>query len=339
MKILVIGGTRFSGYFAVEHALASGHEVTLFNRGKSDPEAFPTAEKIIGDRDADVEKLRGRTWDAVIDMAGYVPRVVRKSTELLADVGRYLFVSTISVYADGIASGADEDAVLSGLSDPTTEEVSGENYGGLKVLCENVVTQTFGARATIVRPCVIVGPRDPTNRFDYWVERIAAGGEVLAPMRPSYPMEYIDARDLGEWMIRLLESDTAGVFNALGPANPPLTLGAFFDACNAESGGDARFTWLNETFLLEQKISPWAELPFWATEADKAHCEMRNDRAIAAGLTFRPLATTIQDTLTWVRANPQIVNARRTAITRERETEALQAWHNSPASLLATPST
>jgi 2'-hydroxyisoflavone reductase len=246
---------------------------------------------------------------------------------LLANVGRYLFVSSVSVYAEGIAPNADENAALSVLKDPTTEDARGENYGGLKVLCENVITETFGDRATIVRPCVIVGPRDPTNRFDYWVERIAYGGEVLAPARPDYPMEYIDARDFGEWMVRLLESNTAGIYNALGPAKLPFTLGEFFAACKGESGSDARFTWADEAFLLGQNLAPWSQIPFWATEADKAHCEMGNGRALAAGLTFRPLATTIRDTLEWVRAYPQIVNARRTAISREREAEVLREWH------------
>src|SRR5947209_2314124 len=181
-KILIIGGTRFMGYFATAYALERGHSVTLFNRGKSNPDAFPSAENLRGDRDTEVNVLRGRGWDAVIDTSGYVPRVVRKSAELLKDaVGRYVFISSVSVYTDIMAPGADESLPLRTLTDPTVEEITGETYGGLKVLCEQVVENTLPGRALIVRPGLIIGPRDPTDRFDYWVRRVAQGGEVLVP--------------------------------------------------------------------------------------------------------------------------------------------------------------
>ncbi len=326
-SILFIGGTRFMGYFAVEEALRRGHEVTLFNRGKSAPKVFPPAEKIIGDRDIDISQLHGRHWDAVIDTAGYIPRTVRATVQQLADsVDCYLFISSISVYQDPPLPDHDEDSVLQTLSDPTIEDNSFETYGGRKVLCEQAVMAALPGRYTIVRPCVIVGPRDPTNRFDYWLSRTAEGGEVLAPHRPDYPIQYIDARDAGEWLIRLVESKTTGIYNALGPAQP-LTFGQFLDSCKAVSGSNATFTWVDETFLLAHDIQPWSELPLWATEAGVTHNQASNKRALAAGLTFRPLSETIADTLAWVRANPEIVQARQTALSRDKERAVLAAWH------------
>jgi len=325
MNILSIGGTGFMGYFATEHALSRGHAVTLFNRGKTDRDAFPNVEKIIGDRDTAIDQLRGRHWDAVIDTSGYVPRIVGKAAELLADaVDRYLFISSVSVYADPLPPNADEDAALRTLSDPTTEVVDGETYGGLKVLCEQTVERIIPGRVLIIRPCVIVGPRDPTNRFDYWVERVAAGGEVLAPDSPDYPMQMIGARDLGEWLIRLLEARTTGIYNAV---EPPYRFGDFLEACKTVSSSDAHFTWLSESFLEAQKVEAWSQLPLWAAEAGKTHNQMNGARAIAAGLTFRPLNDTIRETLEWVRANPAVVQKRRSTLSREREQALLTTWH------------
>ena len=333
MHILFIGGTRFAGYFAAQHALARGHRVTLFNRGKSGAPlgVFPGVEQVTGDREtADIERLRGRVFDAVIDMAGYFPRSVRALAGLLSGhVGRYLFVSTISVYAQPIQLPFDESHALEVLADPDVTEI-GPHYGGLKALCERAVTETFGAAAIIARPGLIVGPRDPTHRFDYWVERVARGGEVLAPDSPDARVQFIDARDLGEWLVRLVEREPTGagaadVYNAVCA---PLTLGAFLDACAAASGSDATFTWVPESWLLAQGVQPWADLPLWVGSADAAFTRAANQRAIAAGLTFRTLENTVRDTLAWVRANRDVFERRRGALSREREGRLLADYRN-----------
>ena len=326
-SILIIGGSRFSGHFAAEYALSRGHRLTLFNRGQSDPNAPAGAEHISGDRDADIEKLRGRKWDAVIDTCGYVPRVVRKSAELLKDaVGQYIFISSISAYADPIPPNADEDAPLATLADPTVEQVTGETYGGLKALCERVVQEVFAGRSTIVRPGLIVGPRDASYRFNYWVARVAKGGKVLAPGQPDAPVQFIDARDLGEWLIRLAEARTAGVFNAIGPA-ARLSMGTFLDTARAALGSDAAFTWLDEGFLLARQVQPWSELPVWLPGADGNLHTSSNRRAIAAGLTFRPLADTVQSTHAWMQAHPGDPSPEGT-LTAERESSLLAEWHS-----------
>src|SRR5262245_34894569 len=235
MRLLVIGGTRFVGRGVVRFALDAGHEVTLFNRGQTDPDAYPEAEHLVGDRDGGLDVLRGRSWDAVIDTCGYVPRVVRASAELLAGaVGHYTFVSSLSVYADDRTPGQDESATLLRLEDPTVEEVTGESYGGLKVLCEEAVDDVFPGRALIARAGLIVGPEDYSDRMPYWVRRVADGGEVLAPGPPDYAVQVIDARDLGAWMVSCAESGTAGTFNATGPVVPH-TLEVLFEACRAAS--------------------------------------------------------------------------------------------------------
>lgn len=328
-KILIIGGTRFMGFFATAYALERGHRVTLFNRGKSNPDAFPSAEKLHGDRDANIDLLRGHRWDAVIDTSGYVPRVVRKSAELLKDaVDHYVFVSSVSVYPNIDTPGADENLPVSTLADPTVEEITGETYGGLKVLCERVVEDTFPNRALIVRPGLIVGPRDPTDRFDYWVRRVAQGGEVLVPGTPDYPVQGIDARDLGEWIVRRVEARTTGTFNAVGPTQKLITL---LDTAKQISGSDAQYTWVGEQFLLDHNVSPWENLPLWVTEAAKAHNQVSAARAVAAGLTFRPFAGTIRGSLEWQTAHPELVQARSGPITPEREQSLLREWHESQA--------
>ncbi len=327
MKILFLGGTRFMGYFAAKYALARGHEVTLFNRGKSAPDAFPQAEQIVGDRDADIKRLRGRQWDAVIDTSGYVPRIVHKSAEVLADaVSQYLFVSSISAYAEPFTPGQDETAPLEVLADPTTEDVSA-HYGGLKALCERIVQDAQGKRTLIVRPDVFVGPRDHTGRFDYWVRRVAKGGEMLAPASPDLPLQFIDARDLGEWMIRLVETQTTGIFNAVGPKQP-LTWGEFLDTCKSVSGSDVYFTWVAEKFLLDHNVAPWQDLPLWLPEESKAGHMISNRRAIAADLTYRPLTETVTDTLNWLNEDmPAALERQRNALSGEREQALLQEWH------------
>ena len=326
-SILIIGGSRFSGRFAAEYALSRGHALTLFNRGQSSPDVPSGAEHIGGDRDADIDLLRGRRWDAVIDTCGYVPRVVRKSAELLKEsAGQYIFISSISAYADPFPPNGDEDAPLATLDDPTVEDIGGGNYGGLKVLCERVVQDVFGERSTVVRPGLIVGPRDQTYRFNYWVARIAKGGEVLAPGQPADPVQFIDARDLGEWLIRLAEAHTTGVFNATGPAET-LSMGAFLETSRQALGSDASFSWVDSDFVLAREVQPWSELPVWLPGPDAAIHTTSIKRALAAGLTHRPLADTIRATHEWMQAHPGNPSSDGT-LTADKEASILAEWHS-----------
>lgn len=327
-KILILGGTRFLGPALVAAARARGHTLTLFNRGKTNPGRFPDLEQLHGDRDGHIEALAGRKWDAVIDTSGYVPRIVKASATLLApNVGHYVFVSTISVYGN-VDKPTDEDSPVAQLKEPT-ESVSGGSYGPLKALCEKAAEAAMPGRVTVVRPGLIVGPDDPTDRFTYWPVRIARGGEVLAPGAPSDPVLYIDVRDLAEWMIRLVERRTTGVFNALGPAGT-LGVGAFVDGIKRGVGGDARFTFVDAKFLDENGVHPWTDMPVWVPPSgDDAYMgRISRARAVKAGLTFRPVADTARDTLAWWRTLPEIRRARMGAgITPELERAVLAAWH------------
>jgi 2'-hydroxyisoflavone reductase len=324
MKLLVLGGTAFLGPALVEAARARGHAVTLFNRGKTNPGLFPDLETLHGDRDGQLDALRGRRWDAVLDTSGYVPRVVRQSAELLAPaVERYLFVSSISVYADGLAPPITEGSPLATAPDPATEDVRA-HYGALKALCERAVEAAMPGRALSVRPGLIAGPGDPTDRFTYWPVRLARGGEVLAPGDGLDPVQFVDVRDLAAFAIRAVEQRLAGTLNATGPAAPLLTRD-FLEACRAP-GVDARLTWVEEKFLEEQHVSPWSDLPVWVPRSE-AFTQVSCAPAIAAGLAFRPAAETARDTLAWWRGLPEERRAKpRTGLTAAREAEVLAAW-------------
>lgn len=299
MQLLIIGGTRFVGRALVEAALARGHTLTLFNRGQSGPGLFPDVESISGDREHDLDRLQGRRWDAVIDTCGYVPRITGLAARALADaVDLYVFISTVSVYRQDNPPGSNEDAPLMTLADPTVEEVTGETYGGLKVLCEQAVQDALPGRSLIVRPGLVVGPHDPTGRFTYWPVRVRRGGQVLAPVGPERLTQFIDVRDLAEWTIRIVEQGQTGVYHATGPTQP-LTLGEVLQSCLTVTGSDAELVWAPEDFLLEQKVGPFVELPLWLPEAVNSAMNMNIGRAMAAGLTFRPLEQTIRDTLEW----------------------------------------
>jgi 2'-hydroxyisoflavone reductase len=333
MNLLIIGGTIFLGRHLVEAARARGHAVTLFNRGKHNPDLFPDIEKIRGDRgiETDLTPLAQRRFDAVIDTCGYVPRVVALSAERLTDVAdRYCFISSVSVYADFTNTGIDEAAPVGTLADPTVEEVTGETYGPLKALCEAAAERAFPGRALTLRPGLIVGPNDPSDRFTYWPHRIAQGGDVLCPDKPDLHTQFIDARDLAEWNIQLLEEEVTGVFNATGPAEP-LTLGALFDTCRAVSGSDARFVWVPEAFLTSHDVKPWMELPLWIPESmgEPGHDTVSIAKAVGAGLMFRPLAETIRDTLAWDAERPA-ENAWRNTLSAEKERAVLDAWAAEP---------
>ncbi len=301
MKLLILGGTRFLGRHTVDSALARGHKVTVFNRGKNNAGLPEGVEAIVGDRDGGLDALRGRRWDAVIDTCGFIPRVVGDSARLLADaVDHYTFVSSLSVYPSFATPSLDESAPVGTLEDETVEEVDGATYGPLKVLCERAVESAFPGRSAIVRAGLIVGPRDDIKRFPWWVRRVARGGNVLAPGEPGRHLQVVDARDLGDWMVLLGERRTPGVFNATGP-DRVLTMGEFLDEARRVSGSDARFVWASDEFLAEHRVAPWTEMPMYLPAVgDYLHFfDVDVSKAIAAGLRFRPLADTIRDVLDW----------------------------------------
>jgi 2'-hydroxyisoflavone reductase len=329
VKLLVLGGTLFLGRHVVEAALERGDEVTLFNRGRTAPDLFPQVERLRGDRDGDLSALAGRQWDAVVDPSGYVPRVVRASVDLLADaVGHHTFVSSVSVYRDYARRGIHEGYPLAEQGEES-EDVS-EHYGALKAACEAVVQEGFGDRALIVRPGVVVGPYDWTNRFGFWVRRVAAGGDVLVPAPTDAPVQVIHGRDLGDWILEMAERREGGAFNAVSEPFPLIDL--LSEIRNA-TGSDARLVEVDEAFLLEQGVEPWDELPLWlAPGANPDFAGMMavdGSRAAQAGLRHRPLAETIREVQGWeeqpVRKDygPGALGS---ALRPERERELLAAW-------------
>jgi 2'-hydroxyisoflavone reductase len=310
MRLLVIGGTLFLGRHVVAAARRRGHELTLFNRGVTDPAPIAGVEQIHGDREHDMERLAGRRWDAVIDTAGYVPRVVRISAEALADAAdTYVFVSSISAYGTFPRAGLAEDAPTAPPppSGPDSEDVT-RYYSELKAACERVVEDVLAGRALVIRPGLIVGPHDPTNRFTYWVRRLAVGGRVLVPRAPDQPVQLIDARDLADWIVRMVENRSAGIYNATGPAEP-LTFGPMLERIRAATGGDAELVWIDEARLAEAGVEPWDELPLWLDLARNpdfvGFLAADIGRALGAGLTLRPLEDTVIDTLAWLRARDE----------------------------------
>lgn len=328
MKLLILGGTVFLGRALVDAALARGHEVTLFNRGQHNPELYPDVEKLRGNRDGNLNALKGRRWDAVIDTSGYVLRLVKASAELLADaVDHYTFVSSISVYADFTTPGMDEMYPVGKMADETVEQITGETYGPLKALCEQAAERAMPGRVLTIRPGLIVGPHDQTDRFTYWPVRVAKGGEVLAPGRPDNPVQIIDVRDLAEWNIRMVEARQTGVYNATGP-DYVLTIYQLLHECKRVTRSDARFTWVSDAFLMDHGATPCTEVTLWLPSKEENQGFARADvgKAIEAGLTFRPLADTIRDTLAWDATRPAAVE-RRNGIRPAREAEWLAAWH------------
>jgi 2'-hydroxyisoflavone reductase len=327
MDLLLIGGTRFLGRHLAEAALAAGHRVTLFHRGRTGPQLHPGAERLLGDRDGGLGALAGRRWDAVVDLCGYVPRVVGASATALRDAaGHYTFVSSISAYATPFSPGAGEDHALATLADPAVEEVTGETYGGLKAACERAACGGFGdARVLVIRPGLIVGPHDPTDRFAYWPRRIARGGEVLAPGVPELPVQVIDGRDLAAWMLGMVERGVTGVFNAVGPAEP-LTLRGCLEGIGAALGAAPSLTWVDEAFLLARGVEPWTGLPLWVTGEDVPQSSVSGARARAAGMRCRPLGETARDTLAWDLSRSDEARAGSPALTAAREAELLAEW-------------
>ncbi|MCY0876973.1 MAG: NAD-dependent epimerase/dehydratase family protein [Firmicutes bacterium] len=326
MRLLILGGTVFLGRHLADAALMRGHKVSLFNRGQTNPHLYSNVEMLHGDRDGNLDALRGRDWDAVIDTSGYVPRVVRQSVEVLKDVVRhYTFVSSISVYADFSKVGMDEQAPVATLEDQASEDVS-LYYGALKAECERHVQSTFASRALIIRPGLLVGPHDPTDRFTYWVRRFGQGGEVLVPGRRDLPVQFIDTRDLAEWMIRMVESKTSGVFNATGPKER-LTMGELVDGLTDAIPSSAKATWVSEAFLQAQDVKEWTEMPLWISDRTDwpGFSSFNLNLAIAQGLTYRSLRETIQDTWRWDLTRPQ-ASGLKAGLSHEREVTLLRTW-------------
>ena len=320
MRLLVLGGTAFLGRAVVDAALARGDPVTLFNRGLTNPGLYPEARRLRGDLGSDVDALRGGEWDAVVDLDPVtLPRHVRRYASLLEEAaGRFVFVSTISVYSD-VSQPIDERSPVHEPPDPEPDEFVEAEYGGLKVGCERAVQAVFGDRCAIVRPGLIAGPHDPTDRFTYWPRRLAEGGDVLAPGSPAQPVQLIDVRDLGAWLVEIAASDANGVFNATGPAER-LTLGAALERVGAAVGFNGRLVWVDDGALEGAGVRPWSELPLWLPGVDYDGL-LRADvtRALAAGLALRPLEETARDTLHWSRD----AGEQRPTLTREREQEIL----------------
>jgi len=342
MKILILGGTGFLGPHTVEAARAKGHTLTLFNRGKTHPGLFPDIEQLHGDRKVDLSAIeneikKGRTWDAVVDNSGYVPKDVRASATLLKPASKqYIFISTVSVYGE-ITKPVDEDSPVDDkLDDPDTEKV-GQFYGQLKARCEAAAAEAFGKdRTANIRPGLIVGPGDETDRFTWWPWRIDKGGTVIAPGSPSSdnPVQFIDARDLGEWIVKMVEDGHSGTYNALGPGNGlgpehgDLTIPQFLYGIKAATSSHVKFEWMPEQFLEEQHVGAWMEMPVWIPAAGGANAmhKTRNDRAVAHGLKFRPLADTARDTLAWAKANRPEGWKWRAGLAPEKEAAVLKAW-------------
>lgn len=328
LRILILGGTGFIGPHQVSYALERGHSLTLFNRGRTAPELFPDVEQLRGDRaTGDLEELGGgREWDVVIDNSATDPRWVRDSAQFLKDrAGQYIFISTQSVYASRAEIGMDETAPV-GRPDLPKEEWTG--YGPSKALSEEEAQRAFPGRATIVRPSLIVGPGDGTDRWTYWPVRVHRGGHVAAPGTPRDPMQFIDVRDLCEWLIRLGEDGTAGVFNAVGP-EAPLTSAEMLYGIRAVTSTPVSFTWVDADFLREMGVRAWSDMPAWQVPrgSTAGFARMSNARALAAGLTFRPLADTARDTLEWFLSQPPERQANLGAgLPPERERWLLAAW-------------
>jgi 2'-hydroxyisoflavone reductase len=339
LRILILGGTGFTGPFQVGYALSRGHQVTVFNRGRTHPGELPKqVEQLIGDRNGKLDALKGRKWDVVIDNPTTLPIWVRDAAEILkGNADRYVFISTISVYGDTSSQGMDETAPLAKYTGAdamkeTSATMRAGNfalYGPLKALSEAEAEKWFPGKTLIIRPGYIVGPRDESDRFTYWPVRVERGGEVLAPGSHNDPVQIIDARDLAEWTIRMVEQGAVGSFNAVGPKSK-LAMGRMLDVIKKTTNSDARFTWVDDKFLTEQKIID--EIPIWTSThgPEIGYSTMNINKAVSRGLTFRPLSDTVRDTLDWFRKQPTSRQLQmRAGIKLEREAEVLAAWHAS----------
>lgn len=330
MDILILGGTIFLGRHLVNEALARGHRVTTFTRGRHNPNLFPAAQCLHGDRDGGLGILEGQRWDAVIDTSGHLPRLVRQAAEFLRNaVKHYTFISTLAVYADfPKIPGIEETAPITAVGEPEVETVSVHNVGPLKASCETAVENAIPGSTLIVRSGLLVGPYDPTDRFTYWPRRVALGGDVLVPGSPTSPVQLIDARDLSRWILDSIAQGRTGRYNVTGPT-APLTMGELLEACRVETRSSARIYWVDDQFLLSAGLRPMIDLPLWAAGAPGA-ARVNCRRAISAGLTFRPLTETIRDTFAWdkLRGDASKLCA---GLESHREKNLLEAWGCAPA--------
>lgn len=339
LKLLILGGTRFLGIHLTEAALARGHHVTFFNRGRTRADLFPQIKRLVGDRDGvskgGLKALEGQQFDAVIDTSGYVPRHVRLSAMLLAkQAPHYLFISTVSVYRD-FKNPNDERSVLGSLDDPTVETVDGNTYGPLKALCEREVLQAYAdQRCTVLRPGLIVGPHDNTDRFTYWPARCSQGGRFIAPGTPQDPIQIIDARDLAQFSLDCLERRITGVFNVISPPSR-FSIGDLVDRAARAAVDIAQPSplpspvWLPTRFLDEHKVMPWSDMPVWVPDTEDmiGFARTSAEKAVQAGLRIRPLEATLADTLRWHLGRPQKDRETlRAGLSRQRESEVLATW-------------
>jgi 2'-hydroxyisoflavone reductase len=335
LRILILGGTGFTGPYQVRYALGRGHKVTTFNRGKTHPGELPAeVEQLVGDRNGKLGALKNRQWHVVIDNPTTLPAWVRDAAQILkGNVDRYVFISTISVYGE-VKTSVDENAPTEKYqgADPYKETLEAmrasgyKTYGPLKALSEKEAEKWFPGKTAIIRPGLIVGPRDETDRFTYWPVRIDRGGEVLGPGNPDDPVQFIDARDLAEWTVRTVENGETGIYNATGPAKP-LGIGGMLDGIKAAEKANSNFIWVSEEFLTQQKVEPWSDMPVW-TGKESGLARTNITRALAKGLTFRPLADTARDTLAWFKSLPQDRQSKlRAGLTPDREAEVLAAWN------------
>jgi 2'-hydroxyisoflavone reductase len=344
MKLLILGGTRFLGRHLVAAARTRRHDVALFHRGTQAATFDPHVETIHGDRNHDLTKLQGRRWDAVIDSSGYLPQSVRASAAALAmAVGQYVFISSVSAYADLSVFGVDERAALASLtakqldqalaidhSGPVSAATYGPLYGGLKALCEEAAGTMFPDRLLVIRAGLIAGPYDYTDRFTYWPVRMARGGEVLAPGRPLRHVQFIDVRDLAEWILAMVERRQTGIFNATGPAET-VTMSGLLETCRTVSESDVAITWTAESFLDREQVRPWTEMPLWIPEETghrpRGLMSVSAEKAVAEGLRYRPLEDTVASVLQWYReqehGRPLLAG-----MPAERERALLQKWHD-----------
>ena len=338
LRILILGGTGFTGPFQVEYAVKRGHKVTVFNRGKTKRGELPEGvEQLLGDRNNDLESLKGKKWDVVIDNPTSVPVWVRDAAQVLkGNVDRYVFISTISVYADNTKPN-DETSALAKYEGADAMKETRDTliasqfklYGPLKALSEQEAEKWFPGKALIIRPGLIVGPNDQTDRFTYWPVRIDRGGEVLAPGTPKDPVQFIDARDLAEWTIRMVENGATGIYNATGP-DKEMGVGDMLDGIKSALNANANFTWADADFLEAQKVSPWSDMPVWVPPRGEDGGLSRTSikKALAAGLTFRPFDVTARDTLAWFKTLPPERQAElKAGLKLEREKEVLAEWH------------
>ena len=329
LKVLILGGTSFLGPYLIEELQEHGHEVTVFNRGTQNSSLSSTVEKLQGNRDGDLKALEGRRWDAIIDTSGHLPRVVEASSKILAEATHhYTFISTIGVYENFSKLDMDEDYPLAKLSDETSEEITEKTYGALKACCEDVICRYFPNRSLIIRPGLIVGPLDPTDRFAYWPIRVMEGGKILAPGKPTQNLQFIDVRDLAKWIVLMIERQAIGIYNATGPAIP-ITFGQLIEKCQEFSKNNAAIQWVDEDFLIENEVQDWSEVPLWLSYKRNmpGFLNINVQKAIHAGLTLRPLSETISSVLSWDSSRENI--KRQAGLDREKEKDLLRLWEQS----------